>query len=467
MRLLLVALLACAAVPAAADAATVSRTGDTLRYSAGKGERIAVDVSESSDGAFLIRRRAAFRQRRFPDAGCKRSSDPRQLRCAGQGIARVAISLERARRARVGVFDVRVAVAVRGSAGRNDAQVERTPDFTYDGGPGRDALNIDNPQGHATIRLGAGADFFAGGSTGTFAVDGGPGRDALTGGFGADSLAGGSGSDTLEGGGGADTLSGGTGADTVVFGHDTVGAGPAADGPISVTLDGVRNDGTPGQDAEVGADVENATLRFASRSSDDLLVGNAGPNVLVGPGTVRGLEGDDILVSNGDQPGVRLDGGDGNDRIGALPTLYNGSLGDTPATVVCGAGDDVLFTNAAAPADCEHVNVGMHVLGARPIGPRGVVPVRIDCTDPRGCVLASLTLKLHNHRIGMRSSEVVIPSGQSRTVRVRIKAKVWQRHRHDRSLRLAITPTAPATLIPSPAVSTGAYSRTLTVRVKR
>ena len=251
MRCFLITLLACAVLPAGAGAATVSRTGGTLRYEAAKGERISAWVTETSGGAFLVRHGKSAHQRLVRGAGCKRNHT-RELRCAGQGVVRVELSLKRARTSNVTVEDVRVAVVARGSARENLVLFRRTPDFTYDGGPGRDSVNVANPDGHSTIRLGAGLDFFAGplssfspDSTATFAVDGGAGRDSLVGGPGADSLDGGTGSDTLDGGGGADTLAGGSGADTVVFTH-----APLPDnGAFSVTLDGERNDGKAGQAA--------------------------------------------------------------------------------------------------------------------------------------------------------------------------------------------------------------------------
>ena len=282
------------------------------------------------------------------------------------------------------------------------------------------------------------------------------------GGAGADSLDGGSGNDTLVSVGGADTLTGGAGRDTVSFSPDP----NHDDGPISVTLDGQRNDGTPGQNALVGADIENATVGDTSSPTDDVLVGNDGPNVLVGPGTVRGLGGNDVLITNNIQgAGTTLDGGDGDDRIDALSyDTASGSNATTAATVACGAGSDVVFTNAAVPADCERANVGMHVRGARSIGPKGVVRARIGCDDPDGCVLGRVTLKLHGHQAGTRTTRIAIPFGASRIARVQIEPRVWKRHRHARSLRLTITPFPPPTMIPSPAVSTGAYPRTLTVR---
>jgi hypothetical protein len=83
MGCLLIALLAVAALPAAADAATVSRTGGTLRYVAGKGERISAEFVETSGGAFLVRRAKNVHQRLVPGAGCRRGR-AREVRCAGQ-----------------------------------------------------------------------------------------------------------------------------------------------------------------------------------------------------------------------------------------------------------------------------------------------------------------------------------------------------------------------------------------------
>ena len=67
-----------------------------------------------------------------------------------------------------------------------------------------------------------------------------------------------------------------------------------ADGPILVTLDGLRNDGIAGEDALVGYDIENAGISPTSPPSGDaVLVGNDDPNVLVGAATVSGLGGND------------------------------------------------------------------------------------------------------------------------------------------------------------------------------
>jgi hypothetical protein len=99
-------------------------------------------------------------------------------------------------------------------------------------------------------------------------IDGGPGDDALTGGDGNDVLEGGAGSDALVGGAGDDLLSGDGIALAAGGGDDRLDGGPGADvllgdggldladyssrtTAVSVTLDGVADDGAPGEGDDV------------------------------------------------------------------------------------------------------------------------------------------------------------------------------------------------------------------------
>jgi Ca2+-binding RTX toxin-like protein len=74
-----------------------------------------------------------------------------------------------------------------------------------------------------------------GGYGGKDTLNGSGGNDKLWGDAGNDSLVGGDGADTLRGGDGADWFSSWTGVDTVSFDDHAV--------PVTVTLDGVANDG--------------------------------------------------------------------------------------------------------------------------------------------------------------------------------------------------------------------------------
>src|SRR3954454_10574352 len=115
MRILLIALLAVAALPALADAATVSRAGSALRYEAAKGERVSASITQTGGGGFLVRiAKRPHQPRPVAGAGCRRSV-ARELRCAGQRVAPREISPTRARITGVTVEAVGVPVPPGGS----------------------------------------------------------------------------------------------------------------------------------------------------------------------------------------------------------------------------------------------------------------------------------------------------------------------------------------------------------------
>jgi Ca2+-binding RTX toxin-like protein len=148
----------------------------------------------------------------------------------------------------------------------------------------------------------------------------------LTGGPGNDTLRGGDGPDTLVGGLGSDRLSGGPGEDNASYqGHP---AGVGAD------LDGLDDDGMPGERDRIDADVEALVGSLYA----DTLTGNASPNTLIGDplALVGGSGGDDLLYGGGG-PDV-LVGANGNDRL----------FGQ--------GGDDALFGDAGT----DHLDGGLH-----------------------------------------------------------------------------------------------------------
>jgi Ca2+-binding RTX toxin-like protein len=148
----------------------------------------------------------------------------------------------------------------------------------------------------------------------------GGGNDTLIGGGGADLLEGntltgvvmqgGAGPDVLVNRGEADSLSGGPDSDRVQFDGATAG--------VAVSLDGLPNDGVPGQQASVGADVE--VVRGTNLA--DTFTGNDRANRFVGAGgndifTLRG--GDDTAEPG---PGVdTISGGAGRDQVSYLQSL--------------------------------------------------------------------------------------------------------------------------------------------------
>jgi Ca2+-binding RTX toxin-like protein len=207
------------------------------------------------------------------------------------------------------------------SGGRGDEGHDRLVggegDDTLSGSNGRDALFAG--VGEDIVAGGGGADFLDGGDADD-AMTGGPGGDVLMGGpgddeldgadslmlgaDGADELHGEAGKDSLSGGDGDDLLAGGPGPDQLRGGGgiDTVDHG-AANGPVSISLDGRPNDGEEGEGDGFGADIESVS----GGSAEDLLSGDAHANVLSGGGGEDFLEG-------GEGPD-RLNGNDGNDAI--------------------------------------------------------------------------------------------------------------------------------------------------------
>jgi hypothetical protein len=183
---------------------------------------------------------------------------------------------------------------------------------TLDGGAGNDILD---GAGLADILLGGEGDDWLRGADGNDDIRGGPGDDRLEGGPGA---------------AGSDTFSGGDGVDVANYFYASAG--------VTVSIDGVANDGQPGESDNVLTDVEN----LWGSDDPDVLVGSAGPNSIEGgPGgdTITGLGGRDELF-----------GEDGNDTIHARD-----GVGEP---VECGTEVDTAFVDVVdgEPSECEVVH---------------------------------------------------------------------------------------------------------------
>jgi Ca2+-binding RTX toxin-like protein len=192
------------------------------------------------------------------------------------------------------------------------------------GGGGSDALAGDGD--NDTLAGGAGIDRLdggAGGDTlngGDVGLVGGDGGDQLNGGPGPDVLLGGPGDDRLDGGVGADQINGEEGRDTLTYEDRT--------NPVTVTLNGLPDDGEDRENDNVGADVEvilGGTVwdtltgdrdanTLSAGSGEDLITGNAGPDVLDGgdaPDLIRARDGDtDAVDCGGDGDLAIVDRGD-------------------------------------------------------------------------------------------------------------------------------------------------------------
>jgi Ca2+-binding RTX toxin-like protein len=178
------------------------------------------------------------------------------------------------------------------------------------GGDGDDAITtadgadaITGGWGHDAIASGGAADVVDAGEDDDV-VDGGSGADAIDGGRGDDALSGGDGADVLRAGPGDDSLVGGPGADLLDGGEGTADVASYADKAqgVSVTLDGIDNDGVPGENDQV-VGVED----LVGSPHGDVLVGDDERNV------IHGGWGDDHVDGRG---GIdRLRGGRGDDHV--------------------------------------------------------------------------------------------------------------------------------------------------------
>lgn len=151
------------------------------------------------------------------------------------------------------------------------------------------------------------------GGSGDDILIGNDGRNYLHGGSGMcilvcssggnDILSGGLGDDVLDGGRGTDTLLGGGGDDAADYSSRTA--------PVSVSLDGVNNDGEAGENDNAGSDVED----IYGGAGNDVLTGSNVGNYIVGHGgsdSISGLGGDDWLIGGFDT-GDFANGGTGSD----------------------------------------------------------------------------------------------------------------------------------------------------------
>jgi len=274
-----------------------------------------------------------------------------------------------------------------------------------------------------------------------FFVTGGRGQDSLTGGalddslFGdedADTILGRSGNDTLNGGAGPDSLDGQTGNDKLDggTGKDDIEGGPGTDtvtyadrpGGVTVTLDGLRNDGASGE-TDLVTEVEN----IAGGGGRDVLTGDGGAN------TIEGGLGNDEITGGGGTDTLR--GGDGTDLIIARD---NG----VRDVVSCGLGlDEVIadledavetrvFRNQPRGSTCERVETfarddgppGQVVTRRVAIGGDGSLTMRLAC--PRGArVTCRGTLRLvdaRRFRRTLASARYVARRGRTVSIRLRL-----------------------------------------------
>jgi len=167
-----------------------------------------------------------------------------------------------------------------------------------------------------------GPNYVDAGSGNDTPIIGGPSDDSLHGGIGSDELEGWDGDDLLDGGPGDDYLEGIAYVEEgMTHGSDTYVGGGGYDAltyegrteDLSLSPDGVANDGAAGEHDNIGTDV----MAIGGGHGADTMTGNAGRNVFgggEGDDVLDGAGGDDHLVGG---PGAdRLTGGPGQDLLG-------------------------------------------------------------------------------------------------------------------------------------------------------
>jgi Ca2+-binding RTX toxin-like protein len=243
-------------------------SGSTLVVQAASGKKNVLSVSQFGSSFTVGDGGDAV----APGTGCS-ALDARTARCSLTGVAAV----------RIWTFDLDDVV-------RKDASGAGW----IDGGGGDDAIEA--------------------GRTSVYnEVFGGPGRDTLTGGPDVD---------YLDGGPGADVLAGAGGVDRATY-RDRFA-------PVTVTLDGIANDGEAGENDNIRLDVEDVI----GGARADTLTGSATANHLYGlegADVLNGLAGDDTLT--GGLGADTANGGDGQDTFdqagpgGDGGDLFNGGAG--------------------------------------------------------------------------------------------------------------------------------------------
>jgi len=240
MRAVLLCLsLVVLAAPASASAATLTKSGSTLTYTATAAKTNQVTFSGGSSTVTVTR--AADDNDPITPSGC--SPGGGGYTCTG--ISQVVV----------------------------------------DAGDGDDLVTATGLTPAAQISGGAGNDSLRGGN-GADTIGGGDGDDYLEGADGNDVLDGGAGDDQLTPGAGTDKVTGGPGIDKAFYN---------AAAATSLTLDGVANDGVAGENDAIDADVEDVQ---ADGSAPVTMVGSAGPNALSsgdGNDTVAGGDGGDTI----------------------------------------------------------------------------------------------------------------------------------------------------------------------------
>ena len=335
-----------------------------------------------------------------------------------------------------------------------------------EGGGGADKIEIEFGTPVSLVvdaRGGDGDDVIRDFSDGGNRLDGGVGADQLTGGAGTDTVLGGDGDDLVVGdsftGTFADVVDGGPGYDRSEMDWTNPTQG-SPNPPATVSLDGIANDGRPGEGDNVTS-IERikinhaATLIAGGEAVDFEIPSNAGTvkAKLVGsPGAdkLKAAHGDDEV--DGGAGDDSLEGGFGNDVVTGGPgkdainadasggcdfMVCNAQIGNDTVfardgeadSIACGPGTDRAIVDAIdTTSNCETVETGS--AGGTPPGGGdgnppggGPAPGTVPCTVPK--------IKAGS-KLGDARKKLTAAGCKVKVVKVRSK-----KYRKDRVVRLS------------------------------
>ena len=349
LYLLVLAIVTVLTVPAAANAWTVSVSGNQLRVDAAPGEANDLAITQLDPATLSLADSVLASPDPLP-AACTRI-EAESMTCDTAGLSSLLVDSG----------DGNDLVAVDGNV--------LTP--TLIGGEGNDQLSIagtagslDGGSGDDTVSGDQGADLITGGPGGD-QIDSGAGNDTVDAGNGDNSVSAGDGDDSVNTGGGLDTVDAGIGNDTVNSGdgEDSIDGG---DGNDTLTGEGGNDalDGSSGTNKLRGGDGDDT---LTSERGTDTDSGGDGNDLITADGfslVAEGGSGDDELQGgladdqlNGGAGGDSLSGADGNDQLlggddgdqldgGSGVDLLQGEAGDDSlnggvgADILSGGGDD-------------------------------------------------------------------------------------------------------------------------------
>jgi Ca2+-binding RTX toxin-like protein len=356
--ILLTVVCAVTAIPASAQAGTLSVSGGVLSYTENDvNARNAVTVNMSSDGSRITvadgGRSGGRALTLQSDGSCVVSRATGN--CPAAGVTSIAVNTTD----QDDTITLNAALPGRLQGGNGNDKITGGPSDdvlvgdagsdTLAGGAGRDTADYsartapvavslngtaddgeagekDNVANDVEILAGGSGDDQLSGNDADNVLLGNGGNDILGGGAGNDQLDGGAGNDILAGSDGSDTLTGGDGNDTASYAASTTS--------VQVVLDGKPGDGAPGENDNV------ITENVVGSGADDVLIGDSGPNVLTGGG------GNDRLL--GGKGADTLDAGPGDDIIQSLDGVKD--------NVMCGDGEDgVVSDRGDARVGCDYV----------------------------------------------------------------------------------------------------------------